>query len=137
MFDGYCRQIMQPNRVMYNKSDLEWGFQRQDFQLQGLQCSLFKCNKYTKSCILYLHGQIGSKLEAVQYAFFACKNDFDFCSFDFQAVGQSLGDFVTFGQLLILMNSQRGGEPSSGGSTFEGEIFAYDFVGKVGEQPQR
>ncbi|CAD8182542.1 unnamed protein product [Paramecium octaurelia] len=97
MFDGYCRQIMQPNRVMYNKSDLECGFPRQDFQLQGLQCSLYKCNQYTQSCILYLHGYNGSRLEAVQYAPLACKNDFDFCSFDFQAAGQSLGDFVTFG----------------------------------------
>ncbi|CAK94345.1 unnamed protein product (macronuclear) [Paramecium tetraurelia] len=97
MFDGYCRQIMQPKRVAYNKSDLECGYPRQDFQLQGLQCSLYKCNKYTQSCVLYLHGYNGSRLEAVQYASFVCKSDFDFCSFDFQAAGQSEGDFVTFG----------------------------------------
>ncbi|CAD8127851.1 unnamed protein product [Paramecium sonneborni] len=97
MFDGYCRQIMQPKRVVYNKSDLDCGYPRQDFQLEGLQCSLYKCNKYTQQCILYLHGYNGSRLEGVQYVPYVCKGDFDFCSFDFQGAGQSEGEYVTFG----------------------------------------
>ncbi|CAD8212097.1 unnamed protein product [Paramecium pentaurelia] len=97
MFDNYCRQIMQPKRAIFNRSDLECGYPRHDFKLQGLQCSLYKSNKTTQICVLYLHGYNGSRLEAVPYATAILQSQMDLCTFDFQAAGQSDGDFVTFG----------------------------------------
>ncbi|CAD8127494.1 unnamed protein product [Paramecium sonneborni] len=106
MFENYCRQIMQPNRVKFNQSDLECGFPRQDFKLQGIQCTLYKCKITTQSCVLYLHGYNGSRLEIVPYASIILQSGVDLCTFDFQAAGQSDGDFVTFGlneQLNVIL----------------------------------
>ncbi|CAK67214.1 unnamed protein product (macronuclear) [Paramecium tetraurelia] len=88
---------MQPKRAIFNRSDLECGFPRHDFKLQGLQCSLYKCNKTTQLCVLYLHGYNGSRLEAVPYTVAILESAMDLCTFDFQAAGESEGDFVTFG----------------------------------------
>ncbi|CAD8114190.1 unnamed protein product [Paramecium primaurelia] len=62
---------------------------------------------------------------------YVCRSDFDFCSFEFQAAGQSQRDFVTFGQLDIVMKFKRGGKHSISNSIFEREIFSQYFAGKI------
>ncbi|EGR31652.1 hypothetical protein IMG5_105010 [Ichthyophthirius multifiliis] len=117
IYDNLWKAFIRPARQTYEDSDL--GYQKQnyqnyqairhDYQVQNqknmyLKCSLFEPinikdpeipNKFP--CVIYCHGNSGSRLDALEYLEFLIPLGIGLFCFDFMGSGQSEGEYVTLG----------------------------------------
>ncbi|CAG9311290.1 unnamed protein product [Blepharisma stoltei] len=79
-------------------------FTRRDFDLPNtrglvLKCSWFlpKFSKNTLPCIVYCHGNCGSRLDSLEIAYRLLESDISLFTFDFAGSGLSEGSYVSLG----------------------------------------
>lgn len=75
---------------------------RRDISLKSkpghsIELSLFSMGAGGGRCVLYLHANNGSRVEALEYVSAVLEQHVDFCAFDFEGSGISSGKFVTLG----------------------------------------
>jgi len=110
-YEIVCNSIIRPPRFIYEISNLgpkeitfkNKKFIREDLQLVNnrglnLQCSFFQLEdqKEKRPCVIYCHGNGGSRLDAVE-AFRCVLPVFNLFSFDFSGSGLSEGEYVSLG----------------------------------------
>ena len=109
------KAIIRPQRDVYTESDLGMKtfllgskqFKRNDFNLKNqrglnLCCSFFEPvddQRIAKElpCVIYLHGNSSSRLEALPYVRLLLPSDITFFCFDFAGSGLSEGQYVSLG----------------------------------------
>ena len=108
--------FIRPPRATYNIQDLgpsvrtisNIAVRRIDFELKNknnftLKCSFFqaldpKTSQQSSSiCVIYLHGNAGSRIESLSLMPFVIENGMNFCSFDFAGCGLSEGEYISLG----------------------------------------
>lgn len=75
---------------------------REDFELVNsqqnrLQVSFYSHQYDSSRCIVYLHANNGSRIEALDYLYPCLAKEYSFCCFDFSGSGNSQGQNVTLG----------------------------------------
>lgn len=63
----------------------------------SIELSLFSMGGAGGRCVIYLHANNGSRVEALEYMPMVVQQHVDFCTFDFEGSGLSSGKFVTLG----------------------------------------
>eukprot|EP01100_Stratorugosa_tubuloviscum_P010867 TRINITY_DN4743_c0_g1_i2.p1 TRINITY_DN4743_c0_g1~~TRINITY_DN4743_c0_g1_i2.p1 ORF type:complete len:315 (-),score=100.53 TRINITY_DN4743_c0_g1_i2:21-965(-) len=120
-YDTLCNSFIRPPRWEYSLSALgpinitfnDKQFIRKDFELfnpkgQTLQCSHFIPLEYDKEnesktellkipCVIYLHGNSGSRVDAIDTIPLLIRSNISLFCFDFSGSGLSEGEFVTLG----------------------------------------
>lgn len=122
MFSRYREQyeelwklFLRPSRTLYSLADLgpavqsfsSYTLKRTDFELKNkrnfvIKCSFFqriesRSQRSPEICVLYLHSNSGSRLEALPLLNQVLENDMNLCCFDFSGCGLSEGEFISQG----------------------------------------
>ncbi len=123
MFSKYKEQhekiwkmLIRPPRTIYTIADLGPPLQfqnniqvrRLDFDLKNknnfnLKCSFFQAldpkssQQASNICVIYLHGNSGSRLEGLSIMPFVIENQMNYCCFDFAGCGLSEGEYISLG----------------------------------------
>eukprot|EP00435_Cladocopium_sp_Y103_P015320 s4862_g3.t1 len=111
-YDILWKSIIRPPRSQYQLSDLgptkfrmaSHVYSREDFQLKNhrdmrLSCSLFRVfpKRPQTSCVIYLHGNCSSRLEAMDVLQVILPRNMMLCSIDLSGSGHSEGEFISLG----------------------------------------
>ena len=115
-YEQLWKMIIRPPRVTYSASDLGASVQslnntqirRLDFDLKNKNNLNLKCSYYqiidsktkqpnSQICVIYLHGNSGSRLEGLSVMPYVIEKGMNFCSFDFAGCGLSEGEYISLG----------------------------------------
>lgn len=111
-YDILWKSIIRPPRSQYQLSDLgptkfrmaSHVYSREDFQLKNhrdmrLSCSLFRVfpKRLQTSCVIYLHGNCSSRVEAMDVLQVILPRNMMLCSIDLSGSGHSEGEFISLG----------------------------------------
>lgn len=111
-FDAFCSKFIRPPRTNYSPLNLGPStfnidnsiVNRHDFIVKNkssipLHCSLYISERQmtSKSCVLYLHCNTGTRLDVKPYLKELIPEGFSVCSFDFAGCGISGGDYISLG----------------------------------------
>ncbi|CAE8634603.1 unnamed protein product, partial [Polarella glacialis] len=116
-YDILWKMIIRPPRSSYSLEDLgpvkfrigSQGFQREDFQLKNQRGMKLECSWYrplrskpaqatpSAPCVVYLHGNCSSRMEALDILQVVLPKDMSVFSVDFSGSGQSEGDYISLG----------------------------------------
>lgn len=112
-YEELWKAVIRPPRCEYTISELNAKiffidrvcYKRQDFEVvnekkQKLQCSLYNhisIEEGKSPCVIYLHGNSSSRLEANELLPILLPNRISVCAFDFSGSGMSDGEFISQG----------------------------------------
>ncbi|KAH9098210.1 hypothetical protein Ae201684P_017427 [Aphanomyces euteiches] len=131
-YDSIVHTIIRPPRHDYSvdsalgPSEFELAgqaFRRRDFTVlnergQALQCSIWDTEPGRSSCVLYLHGISGSRVESTSLLGSILQMGSAFAAFDFSGSGKSDGSYISMGYtehhddwvVLQALHKYRGGQ---------------------------
>ena len=114
-YDNLWKAIIRPNRDKYSSKDLgpykfqlnSKNYKRTDIVIQNKNLLKLKCSfwepfdeerEYPKlPCVIYLHGNSSSRIEALGQLKFLLPLNITVFSFDFSGCGKSEGDYISLG----------------------------------------
>lgn len=111
--DRHVRMVIRPPRHRYQIADLgpsvfnlgRHAYERKDVELenhrgQKLLCSHFQpheCSEESRPCVIYLHGNAASRVEAVGIKHHLLKRGLSVFCLDFSGSGMSEGEYISLG----------------------------------------
>ena len=114
-YEQLCNCIIRPSRCEYSITDLgpkrfrlgKAAYQRNDFELMNPRGLSLQCSHYEPlaphrpreklPCVIYLHGNCGSRLDGQQHLRMILPYDITLFTFDFSGCGLSQGEYISLG----------------------------------------